>query len=237
MGSGNGESSKELNRSYTLDIALVGAVIILVGGGSCLTYWTEYLGGRVNEPYQGFIIGFGLMLPMVLMTLIVGISEFVRLFPWPSTFRHQLLRLTFLLLPSVVFFASFATTTPLAPIFLAGFEQWTAQEVDIDAIQQWLSTEDPQLEGRSDSARELTAKELPSCVAALAPLNVSFRNAGPQGETTVELLWPSGFSDVHGLIVGPRTMETPEAGMIKLPDGRNEFRRPIRPGVYVFSRG
>jgi len=231
------EPSDERRRSYTLDIVLAAAVLTLVGGGSYLTYRAEYLGGVGNDPNQGFILGFPLVLAMLPLTLIAGVCELIRLFPWPRTSGHRLLRLAFLLLPSTVFLVSFVAITPLAKAFLKGFEQWVGREADLDTIQEWLATDGPQLAGRSFFLRTDNPETLPPCLTSLRPWQVSFRQTGPEGEITVELCWPSGFSDEYGLVVGPPAMDTPKTGMIKVRENYFEFRRPIQGGVYIFSRG
>ncbi|MBN2128137.1 MAG: hypothetical protein JW741_01520 [Sedimentisphaerales bacterium] len=108
------EALRQRSRSYTLDIALAGAVVVLVGGGSYLMYRAEYLGGASNAPNQGIILFFRLLVPMLLVTFIAFICYLARLFPWPPTLGHRLVRLAFLLFPPAVLFGSCALTTPLA---------------------------------------------------------------------------------------------------------------------------
>jgi len=239
MNSPANDPLKQRNRSHTLDIVLAGAVIVLVGGGSYLTYQTEYLGGVGNEPNHGFIFFVGLVLPMLIVIFIAFVCYLIRLFPWPATLGHRLLRLAFLLLPPALFFGSFFLTTPLAAVFLKGFEQWVAQEADIDAIQEWLATDGRQFTGQTFTLEPNTdaPEELPTCLTALRPWRISFSDGEAAGEMSIELSWPCGFSDEYGLIVGPPTMHTPETGMIKVREGCNEFRRPIQPGAYIFDRG
>ena len=96
------EALRQRSRSYTLDIAMAGAVILLVGGGSYLTYRAEYLGGASNQPNQGMILFFRLLVPMLLVTFMAFIFYVARLFPWPPTLGHWLVRLAFLLFPPAV---------------------------------------------------------------------------------------------------------------------------------------
>jgi hypothetical protein len=231
------ESSNEPHRSYTLDIVLAAAVVVLVAGGSYLMYRAEYLGGMSNDPNQGFITGFPLLLAMLPLTFVVVVCELVRLFPWPRTSGHRLLRLAFLLFPPVVFSGSFVATTPLAEAFLKGFERWVAREADLDALQDWLTTGGRRFASESLFLHRENSEALPACLTSLRPWHVSFRAGGTEDEITVELCWPAGFSDEYGLVIGPPTMGTPKTGMIKVRQNCHEFRRPVRPGAYIFTRG
>ena len=233
------EALRQRSRSYTVDIMLAGAVILLVCGGSYLTYRAEYLGGASNEPNQGMILFFPFLVPMLLATFIAFICYLARLFPSPPTLGHWLVRLVFLLFPPTVLFGSFALTTPLADVFLKGFEQWVTREADIDAIQEWLASDGHRFAGQSFMLETdaNTPEELPTLLTALRPWRISFSDGEAGSEMSVELWWPCGFSDEYGLIIGPPTMHTPKTGMIRVRAGCNEFRRAIRPGVYIFNRG
>jgi len=229
------EAVKQRSRSFTLDILLAGAVILLVGGGSYLTYRAEYLGGASNTPNQGMILFFPLLVPMLLVTLMAFICYLARLFPWPPTLGHWLVRLAFLLLPPAVLFGSFALTTPLADVFLKGFEQWVTREADIDAIQEWLATEGHPFAGQTFHLEPHTdaPEGLPTCLTALRPSALSFSDGEAEGEMSAKLWWPCGFGETYGLIIGPPTMHTRETGTIEVREDSSEFRRLIQPGVYV----
>jgi len=214
---------------------LAGAVILLVCGGSYLTYRAEYLGGASNEPNQGMILFFPFLVPMLLATFIAFICYLARLFPSPPTLGHWLVRLVFLLFPPTVLFGSFALTTPLADVFLKGFEQWVTREADIDAIQEWLASDGHRFAGQTFHLEPYTdaPEDLPPCLTALRPSALSFSDGEAEGEMSVKLWWPCGFGETYGLIIGPPTMHTRETGTIEVREDRNELRRPIRPGVYV----
>ena len=123
---------------------------------------------------------------------------------------------------------------PLAATFLRGFEQWVLREVDTDAIQQWLAGE-----GRNYAGRQYNGdfpEELPDFLVRFKPKLVRFSNPASEGGLHIEFGCGGGLS-YWGLIVGLPDMPTPKEGDIDLSESETEFRRPIKPGVYIFDRG
>lgn len=117
----------------------------------------------------------------------------------------------------------------LAAAYLRGFERRMLRMADIDAIQQWLSVEGGKYSGRV--YRREFPKELPSCLTEFGAPVIRFSGAA------VEFRWDAPHGESYGLIVGPPSVQTPPEGVIEHDNGLNEFRRPVRPGAYVFSRG
>jgi hypothetical protein len=147
-----------------------------------------------------------------------------------------LLNLALIFLGPVICYCAFEYTAPLAPVFLEGFEQWVLQEADIETIQQWLTSEGAEHAGQHYNAEEALSKGLPECLVEINPKIISFSDSASKNGPSVELIWFL-FMDEYGLIVGPATMETPEEGYIELRKDYYEFRRPVKPGAYVFIRG
>ncbi len=214
-------------------------VFALVGlGGACLLYWAEYAGGCANNPAGGFA-GCLLFFPVLgFAALVFLVHGLFRLFNRPCNPKHLALRLLFVALPVSIPIIAFCTCTPSSPVFLRGFRAWTLRHVDIQAVQQWLATEGPAFAERQagQSYRYDFPADYPKCLVDFKPKFIWF-NRTPEGELTVEFGWGGGLS-AWGLIVGPPTMKTPEAGMVRPKDSSEvEFRRPVRPGAYVVDRG
>ncbi|HSW02614.1 MAG TPA: hypothetical protein VLI39_20795 [Sedimentisphaerales bacterium] len=153
-----------------------------------------------------------------------------------STFSQRFLRLTFpaVCLASLLF--PMKVTEPAAAIYLRGFEQRMLKAVDVGAVQQWLTAE-----GRKHAGRVYRPDfplELPTCLTEFRPSEILFGDVASERGITIEFRWYAPHGEDYGLVIGPPSMTDSFEIMIRLPDsGLNEFRRPIKPGVYVFARG
>jgi len=206
-----------------------------IAGAFCVRH-IEYVGGERNSCGDGFLPSIalsGLLVPVSLGFIIWAI---IQLFLPPHTLNRIFSRAAFLIAPPVILVAGFLISTPLATPFLRGFEKWVLREVDTDAIQRWLATEGRDYAGKQYESREGFPKELPDFLVRFRPRYITFRNSTSEGGLCVEFEWGGGFAH-WGLTVGLPDMSTPEEGSIDLGGSETEFRRPIKPGVYVFERG
>jgi len=226
----------------TLNIAYIIVIIVLAVlaiGGSILTHRLEYVAGTRNDAHYSVVYGFGLsviLFPlMVLIAVFASILALVSLLLRHGSLGRILLKLVLILLGPVIVCCAFVYITPLSPVFLEGFEQWVLQETDIDAIQTWLASEGANHAGQSYSTEDGFPEELPECLVKLHPRYMVFGDSDSQDGPNVEIVWFFVMDD-YGLIVGSPAMETPEEECIKL-DAYYEFRRPVKPGAYVFIRG
>jgi hypothetical protein len=173
---------------------------------------------------------------MALCCSIIALIRLISLVLKHSDIRQILLMLALLLLGPAIVCCAFLYTTPLSPVFLKGFEQWVLQETDIDAIQTWLTSEGAKYTGQVYSSKEGFPEDLPECLVNLNPKLISFKHSVTQHELIITITWLL-FMDDYGLIIGSPEMETPKKGRIKLNRSTYEFRRPVKPGAYVFIRG
>ena len=225
------------NVAYIIVIAIL---TVLAIGGSIIIYRFEYLAGAHNDAHYSFVYGFGLSLILFPLMALVAVSASI-LALVSLVLRHGspgriLLKLVMILLGPVIVCCALFYTTPLSPIFLKGLEQWVKNEADIEAIQTWLSSEGAKHAGQRYSAEEGFPEELPVYLVELHPRYMVFSDSNSQDGSTVEIGWFLVMDD-YGLIVGPPEMETPKKGRIKLRKDYYEFRRPVKPGAYVFIRG
>lgn len=237
------ENIKIPTNKLTLNVAyiiVITGLTVLAIGGSIIIHRFEYLAGTRNDAHYSFVYGFGLS--VILFPLMAFIAVFASILALFSLLlRHGslgqiLLKLALILLGPVIVCCAFVYITPLSPVFLEGFEQWVLQETDIDAIQTWLASEGANHAEQSYSAEDGFPEELPECLVKLHPRYMVFGDSDSQDGPNVEIVW-FFVMDECGLIVGPPSMETPEKGRIKLRKDYYEFRRPVKPGAYVFIRG
>jgi len=182
------------------------------------------------------LVSIGIYLLLLGASLAFIIWAIIQFFRPPHTLTRILLQIVFLIAPPVVLVGGFMIGTPLAVHFLRGFEQWVLREVDADAIQQWLATEGHSYANRQYNIREGFPKELPDFLVRFKPKFISFRNSMSEGGPCVEFGWGGGLAS-WGLIIGSPDMPMPKEGAINLTESETEFRRPVKPGVYVVDRG
>ena len=78
-------------------------------------------------------------------------------------------------------------------------------------------------------------EEVPDFLVSFNPVHIWFRGSAPEGGPRIVFGWGGPLAH-WGLVVGLPDMPMPEENPIH--DGsETEFRRPIKPGVYVFDRG
>jgi hypothetical protein len=228
---------KTLSIVYTI---LIIVLTVLAIGGSILIRRFEYVAGTRNDGYYSLTHAFGLS--MILFFIIVSIAictsilALISLLLRHSNIGQILFKLALLVLGPVIVCSAFFYITPLSPVFLKGFEQWVLQETDIDATQTWLVNEGAKYAGQVYSSKEDFPEDLPEFLVNLNPRYISFKNSASRNGPSIIITWLL-FMDDYGLIIGPPEMETPKKGRIKLDRSTYEFRRPVKPGAYVFIRG
>jgi hypothetical protein len=173
---------------------------------------------------------------MVLVAVSASILALVSLVLRHGNFGRISLKLTMIFLGPAIVCCAFLYTTPLSPIFLKGFEQWVRNEADIESIQKWLASERAKHAGQSYTAADGLPEKLPDCLMKLHPFYIKFSDSDSQDRLSIEIVWRF-VMDECGLIVGSPEMETPEKGCLKIRNDYYEFRRPVKPGAYVFIRG
>jgi len=221
--------------SYKFNIMFILVFIAIVIPGEFYLRHLEYEGGLANQPGRSFFPGLCFMAVVLLLLLFCSIRFLIRVFLPPRTIKHILIKIACVVVPFAIFFGSFMITTPLAPVFLKGFEKWVLKEVDIKAIQQWLITEGNQYKGKYYFDDDFP-KNFPACLTISKPKRILFDNSEIDGSLYIELVYGGGM-DSWGLRIGPPSMKTPQEGMVKITKYYYEYRRPISPCAYIFDGG
>jgi hypothetical protein len=118
-------------------------------------------------------------------------------------------------------------------MFMRGFFGYAERRTDIAAIQNWLSTLDPDFCGKESGyaqARTLTAPEQPRAIASLGPKWASVQPDG-NGRLMVHLTWGGGLIGHWGVAVGRADVPMPPPRFSEC--GRNWGT--LAPGAYVWS--
>ncbi len=227
-------SSRSWFHHYKVEVAFLCFFVAAAVGGAFYVDHVEYLGGTKNVGYQGFIAAMQTFGVLSLIGLAFMIWTLVRFLRSPGGGKRTPAHLAFLTVSALILVAHFMVTGPLAATFLRGFEQWVLREVDTDAIQQWLATD-----GRNYAGRQYNGnlpEDLPDFLVRFKPRYVRFSDLASESGLHIEFGCGGGVS-LWGFVVGLPDMPTPKEGAIDVSRSTVEFRRPIKPGVYVFDRG
>jgi hypothetical protein len=122
---------------------------------------------------------------------------------------------------------------------LRGFEKWITKNVDVDAVQTWIMSEqaDKYLKNKPSAYfKDDFPKDLPDFVTNFGPEYIAFRGNDSDKGRHVVIGW-STLGGSWGMVVGSPAMKTQQKGMIRHSKYHNEFRRPIKQGVFIFSEG
>jgi hypothetical protein len=224
------EPLKKRGFSYRRHILATGMFVVLVGVG-CVGIWLSwYVAGlQMLIGFLGIMAINGLL---ALLTLLFIVHALFMLFAKPRSLKHAALRLFFVAIPPITFLLGFYVSGALArPAFLLGFERWVTKNVDTNAIQEWLATEGAKYSSKTYHGGKFPA-EFPKYLVAFDPSWISI-GAEREGEWTADFHWGSALAGHWDIVVGPPTMSMPKSGRVDLGGGYVEFRRAVKPGVYV----
>ena len=125
----------------------------------------------------------------------------------------------------------FTFDQPGAVYYLRGFEKWVAKNVDVDAIQTWILSSEADKYFGHRYYRDNFPSELPDFIKNINPEWI-YAYKSEKGRC-IKLLWPHGFVEYRGIVVGSPTMETKQEELIKRSNYDFEYRHSIKPGVYA----
>jgi hypothetical protein len=235
-------------RKRTTNIIAWAVVAFLVGMLFTNHYVLSYVGGQINCPslWMFWFIP-QLFLPLWLVAVAAGVLIF-------AFFKQILGKATIIVcvMPSVLIIGMFVGGLvseylyfgePGAMTFLRGFEKWAERNVDTGAIQEWIVRApesywgDPcEPNGKFYRAEEELPKELPKCFTEFKRQYVIFERSELDGSRIVRFGWGGGMFHWN-LVVGDPNMKIPELTEEWYSDYEVEFRRMLKPGVYVYTRG
>lgn len=222
---------------YKLDILIL-TIMIIISIIECVHISIlDYRAGLSNTHSISFIYVFYYE-PLKIVAVLIAI---VRIFLNLKHSKELRKCITTALLSILIFFGSFilpfTCLPPGAVIYLKGFEKWVSKNVDINSIQTWILSEeaDKYLGQRYENGNYPT--ELPDFITNFDPLFINFHGQESEKGRCIEFIWGSGISGLKGIVVGSPEMKTMQKGVIKHSDSYYEFRRSIKPGVYIFNAG
>lgn len=155
--------------------------------------------------------------------------------------ENQLLQLSMRIMFSIlIYFGTclfpFISGQPGDAYFLKGFEKWVLQNVDIDAIQTWIQSEESDEYLGKEYAGESLQEEIPDFVKNFDPEFVFFYDYDSETGKSIVLGW-STLGGTWGIVIGPPTMKVQTEGTFQKDVDNVERRHLIKPGVYIYSEG
>ncbi len=216
-----------------------------------------YIGGLFNS-LGAFIVMLilGVLIPVAAACLLV-LGVFTALWWRRLTNREKRLRLILIAI-SAGFVTSFvlgligAAPSPF-DMYVKGFARYAKSQADVEAIQNWLATLDPneylKKSGGDSTGIPVPPPEQPSAIARLHPSDGPYGVRvlpDDAGRLMVRLSWGGGLIGHWGIVVGHRETKVPPTqkpgskrrqvnSRTKGLDEYGEYRKPLAPGAYVWA--
>jgi len=214
-----------------------GAVGLVVLG-----YLTEYFAGMANNLIASCL--HIILLPSQVLLLLTSGVAFLIICSGRRLGKKQLVislfSLSVALIVCLLNFPLMKLRPAGAQVFLKGFEKWVNNNVDTNSIQLWIQSTD---EKYWESGRVLDMayykgiqEELPDFMKEFGPKYIHFELSELDNSKTVHFRWGGGMFSWN-LVIGEPNMKMPAQEVEWFSDYDVEFRRFLKPGVYVFSRG
>ncbi len=228
------DREKRDHRSRQGDIIVVACFVLAAFGLAIYTRHAEYHRGLTNTFGPAFMGEIEWVLLLAILGVMLSGYGVVGLVADLWRRNNVGLDVVIAVLPPIALVTSELLCLARVPIFMKGFERWTRENVDVDAIQNWLPSDGAAHADRTYDRDSLAA--LPPCFAQLKPWYIRFKNEPTEDCLTVELSWGSERASHRGVVVGPPNMALPLTPTTVRKAGCSEYRRAVGPGVYIVSR-
>lgn len=220
-------------------------VVFFVGAVLANGYLLGYVGGQINQPLPlMFLLIAVSCLGLPLFVVAIGLL----IFGLCRRNRGDAVN-TICILPAALMvgmvagYISPAFVESPTVTFLRGFEGWVNRNVDTDAVQKWIATNEsywPTSDDENgkfyDTRREELPDELPGCFRKFKIQSVYFKRSELGSSRIVEFRWGGGMWH-WGVVIGDPNMVMPESGWEEISDGFWKYRRVIKAHVYIYSDG
>ena len=195
---------------YRRHLIVVAIFVALAVVGSCIYCYQEYVWGTRHDYGTAMQAKLSLSAFLWFVGLPLALCGLVRIFFPPRTVRRVAFKLMLTAAPLLCAVGLTAVCVRAGSWnYIRGFQQWAMNNVDVEAIQQWLASEGRQLADQDgvDRVNFPDERRHPKCLVELKPEWFELRKT-PAGELTIDFLWGKPFRR-YDLIVGPVTMELP----------------------------
>lgn len=131
---------------------------------------------------------------------------------------------------------TFTFDQPGAVHYLRGFKKWVTKNVDIEAIQTWILSEEATkyLKNKPSAYfKDDFPIDLPDFITIFGPEYIAFYEDDSENGRCIKFTWLHGISEYKGIVIGSPAMKTKHEGLIKQSNYDFEYRNSIKPGIYV----
>lgn len=217
---------------YKFDIIILATIFAISIIGHVHIDMMFYNAGLANEytfkaiPY---VLLYELLKIAIVLFAVTRIFFHLKPDKWNKKYAITALTSFLIFIGSWIFMFTF--DKPGAVYFLRGFNKWVIKNVDIDAIQIWILSSEPDNYFGHIYYCDDFPSELPDFIKNINPewINAYKSEKGRY----IKLLWPHGFVEYRGIVVGPPTTETKQEELIERSNYDFEYRHLIKPGLYV----
>jgi hypothetical protein len=225
--------------NYKLDIIIIAAILAVSIIELVHINRIFYNAGLVNG--IGFkAIPYGLLyeLSRFAIVLFAVVRIFFHLSPGKRNKKYAVTALVSFLIFIGSWIFMFTFDKPGSVYHLRGFKKWIVKNVDVDAVQTWILSEqaDKYLKKKPNAYfKHDFPEDLPGFITNVDPDYITFR-AGESDGKNIVIGWIA-LDTSWGVVVGSPIMKTKQEGKIRHSKYHYEFRYPIKPGIFIFTEG
>jgi uncharacterized membrane protein len=223
--------------NYKFDIIIITIILAISIIEQIHTDMIFYNAGLVNG--IGFkAIPYGLLYEIlkIVIVLFAVTRIFFHLKPDKRNKKYAVTALVSVLIFIGSWVFMFTVDQPGAVYYLRGFKEWVTKNVDVDAVQAWILSEeaDKYLKNKPSAYfKDDFPGDLPDFITNFGPEYIAFYEDNSENERCVKLTWLHGISEYKGIVIGSPAMKTKQEELIKHSNYDFEYRRSIKSGVYV----
>jgi len=204
--------------NYKFDIIIIIVIFAVSIIGIVHIDMIFYNAGLVNG--HGFkAIPYGLLYE--LSKLVIVIFAIVRVFFHLKPDKRNKKYAVTALVSFLIYFGSwvffFTLHQPGAVYYLRGFKEWVTKNVDIDAVQTWILSEEADKYFRNKLglySNDIFPRDLPDFITNFGPEYIAFRKDDSDKGRHVEFGWTQ-LGGSWGIVIGSASIKTNQEGMIR----------------------
>ena len=218
--------------NYKIDIIVLTAILVVSIIERVHIDMIFYNAGFVNgHAFKAISYGLLYELSKIVIILFAVTRIFFHLRPGKRNKKYAVTALVSVLIFIGSWIFMFTFDQPGAVHYLRGFEKWVTNNVDIDAGQTWILSQEAEKYLGHRYERDNFPSDLPDFIKIVDPFWIYVYES--EKGRCIELSWPHAISEYKGIVVGTLAMKTKQEELIKHSNYDFEYRHSIKPGVYV----
>ena len=222
---------KTLNK-YKYDILILASILAISFLAHIHSYFSFYNSGVKSSAPFIFWPSLFIYAPITIVILLIALIRIFFYIKYPMKLLISIITVFFAIL---ILIGNGVIAQPSAVYFLKGYEKWVKKNVEIDKIQEWL------VSGEADkympnSYLDNFPDDLPDFMENFDRQHILFNEQKSGRGKSIEFIWGSAFGH-WGIVIGMPTSDIQQDGVIKESESYYEYRRSIKPGIYIYDGG